>query len=125
MATHEVTLDTGNLGLTVRTAGHGRMLWQIDTSTPQDARDALPFELVQTFDGGRIGYASPRLGAAPGTPPRHISEVFNGALPAIGTLDHFTRRDDQTRQFGLRLPAPDNGEIILLLPRNVDAHDPG
>ena len=54
--------------LRVRPAGHGRMLWQISATRHADPRDALPFRMVQTEEGGRIVYLSPGL-LTEGAPP--------------------------------------------------------
>ncbi|MCL1629654.1 ATP-binding protein [Roseibaca sp. V10] len=113
--THSVALDTGELRLTVRPAGHGRALWQFDDTTLPDRRDSLPFNMIETSENGRISYLSPKLRHQSSTLARHISDLLNLPLPKAGEPAIFALRDTDTRHIGFRTTPQDAGECILLL----------
>jgi len=118
--THSVALDTGELRLTVRPAGHGRALWQFDDTSLPDLRDSLPFNMIETSANGRISYLSPQLRDQSLASARHISDLLNLPLPKAGEPALFALRDSDIRYIGFRTTTEDAGEYILLLSPATD-----
>ncbi|MBN2760172.1 MAG: response regulator [Rhodobacteraceae bacterium] len=115
LARHVVPLSRRDWQATVRPAGHGRFLWQIDPAKTADPRDDLPFQIVQTNQSGAITYCSANLLEEDGPKPRRLSDLFEQALPPPGMLAQLTTRLGASRYHALRLPADGTGETIVLL----------
>ncbi|WP_082700222.1 ATP-binding protein [Roseibaca calidilacus] len=119
--THSVAVDTGELRLTLRPAGHGRTLWQLDETSAPDLRDQLPFDMIHSYPDGRITYLSPRLAALASAKPKHVADLLKLPLPKAGEPGIFTLRDSGERHNGLRITTEDANELVVLIsPANPD-----
>jgi two-component system cell cycle sensor histidine kinase/response regulator CckA len=110
---HVVPLAGHDWHLTVRPAAHGRMLWTILNAPKADARDALPFDLLQADENGQILYLSPGLRNLGDRPPRHIAEVVKRPLPDPGVIRDIVLQHSDTRQAAMRLVS-DQAETLIL-----------
>ncbi|NBB97395.1 MAG: response regulator [Alphaproteobacteria bacterium] len=123
-AEHSVALIGHDWRLRVRPAGHGRMLWQISDTKHADPRDALPFQMLQTEEAGRILYASPSLMTPSAPVPRRVSDLFEQPLPEPGTIGTVVECATGQRHRGLRLVAPGGADTLILLDQDTATADP-
>lgn len=120
IAIHEIALVGSVWRLSVRPAGHQRMLWQISERGLNDLRDELPFDLVQTDGSGKITYMSPGFRSDKKVAVRRLSDLFELPLPAIGNMVHVVTRCDDVRRMALRLPVQDGSDTFILFRQTMD-----
>jgi two-component system cell cycle sensor histidine kinase/response regulator CckA len=115
LARHHVPLADRDWQATVRPAGYGRFLWQINLERPADPRDGLPFQLVQVDEKGAISYLSPALFDPDRLRPRRMSDLFELPLPQPGVLSRVVDRLTGVRHQAIRLIAQNGSETLALL----------
>lgn len=124
LARHRLPLADHDWTITVRYAGHGRLLWDIATQPQADPRDSLPFDIVQTTADGRITYLSPRCSQGHAKTPRHIADLFEFPLPKAGLLSDIVTRPKGQNRSAVRLCAETGEETFVLLDQTQAAPQP-
>lgn len=119
-ANHIVPLFRCDWQATVRPAGNGRFLWQVNSAKATDPRDALPFQIVQTDQSGKITYCSESLVEEDGPRPQRLSDLFEHPLPQSGVLATLTTRLGPTQYRAIRVPSKETGETLIVLQQAED-----
>lgn len=111
---HVVPLAGRDWHLNVRPAAHGRMLWTIADAPKADARDALPFDVLQADEHGQILYLSPGLRPLGDRPPRRMAELVKHPLPDPSVMRDVVLHQSDTRKAGMRLISDQGTETLIL-----------